>query len=285
MAEKIGSVMVVGGGVGGIQASLDLAEMGFKVYLVEEKPAIGGVMAQLDKTFPTNDCSMCLLSPKLVDIGRHPNIRLITYSELEKIRGEPGNFMVTLKKKPRFVNEEKCTGCGGCWNNCPVKNIAYFERERSEVELKNKEEVERIISAHQGEHGILMPVLHDINVKYNHLPKDVLKYVSKELDIPLSQIYSLATFYNIFSLTPRGRHVIQVCSGTACHVRGGERILERLERDLKIASGKTTSDQKFTLEQVRCVGCCSLAPVVRIDKDTYGRVKQQRIPKILKKYE
>jgi len=118
--DKVGSVLVVGGGIGGMQAALDLADSGFKVYLLEEKPAIGGVMAQLDKTFPTNECSMCIMSPKLVNVGRHPNIDLITYAELEDITGSVGNFQVKIRKKPRFVKEDKCTGCGECDPVCPV---------------------------------------------------------------------------------------------------------------------------------------------------------------------
>jgi len=125
--SKVGAVLVVGGGIGGIQTSLDLAESGFKVYLVEEKPAIGGVMAQLDKTFPTNDCSMCILSPKLVDVGRHPNIELLTYSELEEVSGKAGNFKVKVKKKASFVDGEKCTGCGECASTCPVELPSEFD--------------------------------------------------------------------------------------------------------------------------------------------------------------
>jgi heterodisulfide reductase subunit A-like polyferredoxin len=117
---KIGSVTVFGGGIAGMQAALDLAETGFKVYLVDNKPAIGGVMSQLDKTFPTNDCAMCIMSPKLVDTGRHPNIEIITNTDLKGIEGEAGNFRVTLKKRPRFVDESKCNGCGDCARNCPV---------------------------------------------------------------------------------------------------------------------------------------------------------------------
>jgi NADPH-dependent glutamate synthase beta subunit-like oxidoreductase len=109
---KVGAVLVVGGGIGGIQTSLDLAESGFKVYLVEEKPAIGGVMAQLDKTFPTNDCSMCILSPKLVDVGRHPNIELVTYSELEEVTGKAGNFKVKVRTCPVEVPSEFDDGLG-----------------------------------------------------------------------------------------------------------------------------------------------------------------------------
>ncbi|MFZ5450007.1 MAG: NAD(P)-binding protein [Thermodesulfobacteriota bacterium] len=117
---NVGSVMVVGGGVAGIQASLDLANSGFYVHLVETKPAIGGVMAQLDKTFPTNDCSMCIISPKLVECGRHLNIEIHTLTDVAGISGEPGNLSVTLKKQPRYVDLAKCTGCGECANVCPV---------------------------------------------------------------------------------------------------------------------------------------------------------------------
>jgi heterodisulfide reductase subunit A len=128
--KKTGAVLVVGGGVGGIQAALDLADSGYYVYLVEESPAIGGTMPQLDKTFPTNDCSMCILSPKLVECGRHHNIELITYADVLKVEGEPGKFKVSVKKRARYVDADKCTGCGSCYNACPVKNIANFPAEK-----------------------------------------------------------------------------------------------------------------------------------------------------------
>ena len=126
-SDKVGAVAVIGGGITGVQAALDLADIGFKVYLLEKTPAIGGVMAQLDKTFPTNDCSMCILSPKLVDCSRHPNIELLTNTEVQKIDGEPGNFNVKIIKKPRFVDIEKCTSCGDCVSICPVKLPNSFE--------------------------------------------------------------------------------------------------------------------------------------------------------------
>ncbi|MBU3947552.1 MAG: FAD-dependent oxidoreductase [Proteobacteria bacterium] len=125
--HKVGSVLVVGGGVGGIQASLDLAESGYFVYLAEETPAIGGVMARLDKTFPTNDCSMCILSPKLVESGRHLNIDILTCSEIESVEGDPGNFKVKIKRRPVFVDPEKCTGCGECAQVCPVSLPSEFD--------------------------------------------------------------------------------------------------------------------------------------------------------------
>jgi len=120
--SKTGSVLVVGAGIGGIQSALDLANSGFKVYLLEKQPSIGGTMPQLDKTFPTNDCSMCILSPKLVDVGRHPNIELLTNSEVKQVKGKPGNFQVTVIKKPRYVDIDKCTACGDCSEACRMKN-------------------------------------------------------------------------------------------------------------------------------------------------------------------
>ncbi len=126
--EKVGAVMVVGGGIGGIQAALNLAETGYKVYLVEKSPAIGGVMAQLDKTFPTNDCAMCILSPKLVECGRHLNIEILTCSEVLGIEGEAGNFEVSVKKHPRYINLQKCTGCGDCAQACPVELPSEFDQ-------------------------------------------------------------------------------------------------------------------------------------------------------------
>ncbi|MBO5668932.1 MAG: CoB--CoM heterodisulfide reductase iron-sulfur subunit A family protein, partial [Candidatus Methanomethylophilaceae archaeon] len=110
--------MVIGGGIAGIQASLDLADRDIHVYLVEKDPTIGGKMCRLDKTFPTNDCSACILSPKLADCAGHPNVTVLSYSEVVKVDGEAGNFKVTVKKKPRYVNMSSCTGCGDCVNAC-----------------------------------------------------------------------------------------------------------------------------------------------------------------------
>jgi heterodisulfide reductase subunit A len=121
------TALVIGGGVAGIQSALDLADMGFKTYLVEKNPTIGGRMAQLDKTFPTLDCSMCILAPKMVDTGKHDNIELLSYSEVKEVHGYIGNFQVKVEKKPRFVIEENCTGCGSCSDVCPIEIPNYFD--------------------------------------------------------------------------------------------------------------------------------------------------------------
>ena len=285
---KIGAVVVLGAGVAGIQASLDLADMGYKVYLVEDKPSIGGAMAQLDKTFPTNDCAMCLLSPKLVDTARHPNIEIITNTDLQKVDGQAGNFVVTLNKRPRYIDEEKCTGCGTCMNNCPVRNIARFEEvdELGKVQLDSEDSqvLQDILSKHEAERAAVISVLQDISAHYRYLPENVLRHTARALDIPLSQVYSISSFYNAFSFTPKGRYIIRVCMGTACHVKGGYQILQALERILKIDAGGTTEDKNFSLEEVRCLGCCGLAPVITINEDLYGSITQTKLPKILERY-
>jgi heterodisulfide reductase subunit A len=122
--------LVIGGGIAGIQAALDIGDMGFKTYLVEKTPSVGGRMAQLDKTFPTLDCSACILTPKMVDVARHPNVELLTYSEIVGIDGYVGNFNVKIKKKPRYIDMEKCTGCGECFNGCPVEIPNEFDMEK-----------------------------------------------------------------------------------------------------------------------------------------------------------
>ncbi len=286
---KVGAVMVLGGGVGGIQASLDLADMGYKVYLVEDKPSIGGAMAQLDKTFPTNDCAMCLLSPKLVDTARHPNINIITNAQLQKVEGQAGNFTVTINKRPRYIDEEKCTGCGTCTNNCPVRNVAHFEEvdELVKVQLSEQEQqaLEQSIAGREAVEAAIIPVLQHINSHHGYLPENILRHVAGALNVPLSRIYNIATFYNAFSLTPRGKHIVRVCMGTACYVKGGPKILEAVQRELDVEIGATTKDLRFSLETVSCLGCCGQSPVMTVKEDIYGYLRQTKIPKILGKYE
>ncbi len=128
--ENAQAVLIIGGGIAGMQAALDIAAGGAKVYLVERQPSIGGHMSQLDKTFPTLDCSACIMTPRMVEVAQHPNIELLTYSEVEWVRGEAGNFRARIRKKARSVNE-KCTSCGICVTHCPIRNEPYLPIEQA----------------------------------------------------------------------------------------------------------------------------------------------------------
>ena len=285
--ECVGAVLVVGGGISGMQSALDLAESGFKVYLLDKTPAIGGTMAQLDKTFPTNDCSMCIMAPKLVEVGRHPNIELLTYSELEEIKGSAGHFKVEVRKKARFVDESRCTGCGVCTTKCLIRNIPQIPDAasiRDSIDAKDLQRYDEIINRYGGEKGALISILQDMNAEFNYLPETALKYTAEELKTPLSQVYHVATFYTAFSLKPRGKHLVKVCVGTACHVRGAQKVLETIQRKLGIKPGETTKDQKFTLETVSCLGACALGPVVVIDNN-YHPATVSTINTLFNKYE
>ena len=121
--------MIVGGGIGSMQAALDLADSGYKVYLVQKDSSLGGTMVMLDKTFPTGDCAMCMISPKMVEIARHPNVEIHTFAEVTRIDGEPGNFTVKVKQQPRYVDPEKCTGCVLCEKKCPKLVVSEFEQQ------------------------------------------------------------------------------------------------------------------------------------------------------------
>ena len=131
----------------------------------------------------------------------------------------------------------------------------------------------------------LIMILQAIQRQYNYLPRPALSYLSTKIGIPMSQIYGVATFYSTFSLEPRGRNIISICLGTACHVRGGNRVNDKLEELLKIGDGQTTEDKRYTLESVRCIGCCSLGPVVKINEDMHGRIGSDEVEKVLNQYE
>lgn len=145
-------------------------------------------------------------------------------------------------------------------------------------------EIDAIIERYGGKDSSILPILQDIQAKEKYLPKESLEYLSQKSQIPLVNIYRIATFYNALSLKPRGRHKIDVCLGTACHVRGGKKIMEKLERDLGVRVGDTTEDQRFTLESVRCLGCCSLGPVMVVDEKVFGRLEQEKLPRLLKEF-
>jgi NADH:ubiquinone oxidoreductase subunit E len=132
--------------------------------------------------------------------------------------------------------------------------------------------------------GNLIAILHEVQTHFNYLPEAELRYISNKIDIPITQIYSIVNFYNRFTLTPKGSHEISVCLGTACHVKGAGKIIDELKDKLSIKPGETTEDMNFSLEVVRCIGACSLAPAVVIDEDTYGDVTPKKLTKTLSKY-
>ena len=142
--------------------------------------------------------------------------------------------------------------------------------------------VDEILKRYKGEQGLLISILQDIQAEFNYIPKEALLRVSEGLDVPVSQVFSVATFFKAFSLKPRGRHIVHVCMGTACHVRGAHRIVDKLERDLAIRAGETTEDLEFTLETVNCVGSCALGPIVVVDGEYHGQMNMEKTEKLLK---
>ena len=144
--------------------------------------------------------------------------------------------------------------------------------------------IESILERHPKDPGSIIQVLLDVQNEYYYLPRDVITYVSSYLNVPMSRTYHLATFYKAFSLKAKGKFPIAVCTGTACHVQGAVRILEQIERELDVKEGQTTADNKFSVESVRCLGCCGLAPVMTVGRNLHGKVPFSKVPKILKQY-
>lgn len=163
--------------------------------------------------------------------------------------------------------ETKCCCCGG-----------------GEAGKHDLAQVEAILAKYQGVKGALIPVLQEAQNAYGYLPKEVIVCIAEKMAIPVSQIYGVVTFYAQFHLNPRGKNIVRVCQGTACHVRGAKAILTALEDNLKIKAGGTTPDLNFTLETVACIGACGLAPVLMVNDDTHGRLTPEVIPEILAKY-
>ena len=145
--------------------------------------------------------------------------------------------------------------------------------------------IDTILQRHPQDPSSIIQVLLDIQNELYYLPKEALDYVSRALNVPMSKTYHLATFYKAFSLKPKGKYPIAVCTGTACHVQGSIKILEQLERELHIKEGETTPDNKFSVESVRCLGCCGLAPVLTVGKNLHGKVPFAKVPRILKQYQ
>ena len=282
-----GAVLVCGGGVAGIQASLDLSAAGFRVYLVEESPTIGGSMGRLDKTFPTGDCATCIVSPKLVECTRDFNIDVYTMSDLVTLEGEAGHFKARVRQRPRSVDADKCTGCGDCWGACPVWNVPETPEPFGPSEglgAEDRQWLDEALARHGDDPGPLIPILQDLNDTRGYLPRAMLEHLAIGLSMPLAEILRVASFYNAFSLEPVGRHVIEVCLGTACFVRGSGLLAERLGQEIGVEAGGTDPSMRFTLRTVRCIGCCALAPAMRIDGVTFGKVKLDKVPGILEQF-
>ena len=161
--------------------------------------------------------------------------------------------------------DKRCSCCGG-ENPEKVQTAAFLAR-------------------YQGKKGSLIPILQEVQALYNYLPKDALEYIAASTGTPIAQIYGVVTFYSQFHLNPRGRNIIRVCQGTACHVRGGKVILQTIEKELGIKAGHTTEDLRFTLETVACIGACGLAPVMQVNEDTHGRLTPDKLSAILAKYQ
>jgi len=150
--------------------------------------------------------------------------------------------------------------------------------------MEDMARMDAIIDGYQGKTSGLTTILQDIQDEYNYLPPQAMERVAEKMGLPLSQVLHVATFYKAFSLEPRGKHLITVCLGTACHVRGGARLVEQAERLLKIRAGGTTPDLQFTLETVNCVGSCALGPVMIVDGEYYGKMASSKVERVLKKY-
>ena len=147
------------------------------------------------------------------------------------------------------------------------------------------EKVVAIINKYNGDRGQLVSILQDIQAEYYYLSKEALIQVGETMAIPASRVYDVATFFRAFSLEPRGKHLLDVCLGTACHVRGAARLLEKIERSLAIKRGGTTEDRKFTLETVNCMGCCAVGPAVKIDGEYFGQMSTDKVDNLLTKFE
>lgn len=241
------------------------------------------------------------LIPNLCKICKEPRcIEACNRNGIEK--DEEGHIVIT----------DNCVGCGLCARACPYNSILLFSgqeqgfslvekmlsflkqpEDKKELRAKDKRKEEAldlnraevIIKNHMGGPGALMHILQAIQDEYNYLPRETLFLVSERMEIPISRIYNVVTFYKAFSLVPRGRHILSVCMGTACHVRGAAKVAEEIERCLSIKSGETTEDKKFTLNTVNCLGACALGPVVVIDGEYFGKVTPDKIGSIIEKFD
>ncbi|HJO93498.1 MAG TPA: NAD(P)H-dependent oxidoreductase subunit E [Victivallales bacterium] len=170
--------------------------------------------------------------------------------------------------------------------NCPTQNLLRLDGDNVKLDLKPEyiNLVDYLLKEHGASQKSVMRILQEINTQLRFLPETALLYLSEKLDIPISTLYRIGSFYKAFSFKPRGKYIISVCSGTACHVRGSSSIVDEIEKILKIKNGETTEDGKFTLETVNCVGACALGPVIVINGNYHGHLTRDKIEPILKEY-
>jgi NADH:ubiquinone oxidoreductase subunit E len=154
-----------------------------------------------------------------------------------------------------------------------------------DTSLLDSEFLDSVLQQNDYDTENIIMILQDITARYNYLPQETLDYVAKRLNLPISHLYSVATFYKAFSLTPRGKYIFNVCTGTACHVRGAEKIKETIEQKLELREGETTEDLQFTLETVRCVGCCALGPVITVNEKSHGGLDRKKTHDLIEQYE
>jgi len=196
------------------------------------------------------------------------------------LRSSTESVEIYLKKEKDISKIREALACYiNKFPTLPVLSISSGEKMQGDSEA-----VFEIIERYGYQRASLIGILLDIQARMNYLPQKALAQVSRSLDIPLTDIYEVATFYKAFSLEPKGKHTIQVCLGTACHVRGGARVLDYLENRLEVKSGGTTKDMGFTLESVNCLGACALGPMMVIDKKYYGKINTNKIESLLEKY-
>jgi len=157
--------------------------------------------------------------------------------------------------------------------------------EEKELDLSTREQLKKIITRNEGKAGALTRVLQQAQGLIGYLPLTVQKFISEQMKLPLNEVYGLASFYSYFTMVPKGKHTIRVCLGTACYIRGGQRIIDNLENELEIKPGDTTKDGKFSLDVVRCLGCCGLAPIIAVDENIHRRVSPVKIKEILDSYD
>ncbi len=260
--------MVIGGGIAGLHTALEIADKGIKVHLIEKSATIGGNMVKLDRTFPTDDCSMCTISPILFDAISEENIVLHTTSEVMEFHGRPGDYHAKVLKRTRKIKEDICTGCGECTTVCPVYfRIQPTDKPSVEPPVQDKEVIDGFLDKHSELRNSLIPVLLDVNEHYKYIPRDVIQYLSFKMDIPVSKIVRIATFYKAFSLEPKGKFHIKVCLGTACYVRGGENLHDKIQQLIE-----DTPEGMFTVEAVNCLGACALGPIMVVNDEYHGNL-------------